>query len=263
MLAAIAGSITFQAWENRRVNLRRVQVDEGVLRIAQHVRVGRTRIGTDVSGPVCIYAQVRVSHGTVVYLRGEARVVAPTHFAVFLPPFTIVHAVLERCEVASTALAFRPFRHAVLPRVPLLLVEPAYGPSLSVDQALGELSTRKTVRLGPDGYAAPVASQAKVILDREYATPLGIARIAERLHVSPAVLSRAFHSAYGMPPVGYRHHLRIMDALIRFAEGAVPIEVFQDVGFDDLSRFYKIFRKVACAPPGSYRPPLPSRNAKT
>jgi AraC-like DNA-binding protein len=65
-----------------------------------------------------------------------------------------------------------------------------------------------------------------------------------------------------MPPVRYRHHVRIMDALMQFAEGAAPAQVFQDVGFDDLSRFYKIFRKVTCAPPGSYRPAR-SRIAKT
>jgi methylphosphotriester-DNA--protein-cysteine methyltransferase len=53
-----------------------------------------------------------------------------------------------------------------------------------------------------------------------------------------------------------------MDALMRLAEGEAPVDVFQDVGFDDLSRFYKIFRKVACATPGKYRPPR-SRNAKT
>lgn len=58
--------------------------------------------------------------------------------------------------------------------------------------------------------------------------------------------------AYGMPPVRYRHQVRVMDALMRFAEGAVPADVFQDVGFEDLSRFYKIFRTVACAPPGAY-----------
>lgn len=49
---------------------------------------------------------------------------------------------------------------------------------------------------------------------------------------------------------------------MRLADGAVPVDVFQDVGFDDLSRFYKIFRRVACAAPGSYRP-IQSKNAKT
>lgn len=49
---------------------------------------------------------------------------------------------------------------------------------------------------------------------------------------------------------------------MQFAEGALPAAVFQNVGFDDLSRFYKIFRKVSCAPPGAYRPAR-SRTAKT
>jgi AraC-like DNA-binding protein len=107
-----------------------------------------------------------------------------------------------------------------------------------------------------------LATNGKAIIDREYATSLEIGRLAARLQTSPAVLSRVFREAYGMPPVRYRHHVRIMDALIQFAEGAVPADVFQEVGFDDLSRFYKIFRKVACAAPGSYRA-VRSRNAKT
>jgi AraC-like DNA-binding protein len=107
-----------------------------------------------------------------------------------------------------------------------------------------------------------LAASGKAVIDREYGSSLEIGRIAARLRTSPAVFSRAFREAYGMPPVRYRHHVRIMDALTRFAEGAVPADVFQDVGFDDLSRFYKIFRKVTCAAPGVYRPGR-SRNAKT
>jgi methylphosphotriester-DNA--protein-cysteine methyltransferase len=80
--------------------------------------------------------------------------------------------------------------------------------------------------------------------------------------VSPALLSRTFKGDYGVPPVHYRHQVRIVDALTRLAGGDVPADVFQDVGFNDLSRFYKIFRKLACAAPGAYRSGR-SRNAKT
>ena len=116
--------------------------------------------------------------------------------------------------------------------------------------------------VGRDRDPAPLALAAKALIDREYGAPLEITRVAARLHVSPAALSRAFRRTYGMPPVRYRHHVRILDALMQFAEGAAPAQVFQDVGFDDLSRFYKIFRKVTCAPPGQYRPAA-SRIAKT
>jgi AraC-like DNA-binding protein len=80
--------------------------------------------------------------------------------------------------------------------------------------------------------------------------------------VSPGVLSRAFKDDYGVPPVRYRHQVRIVDALTRLASGDAPADVFQDVGFNDLSRFYKVFRKLACATPGAYRSGR-SRNAKT
>jgi AraC-like DNA-binding protein len=75
-------------------------------------------------------------------------------------------------------------------------------------------------------------------------------------------MSRTFRNAYGLPPVRYRHHVRIMDALLRFAAGAAPADVSLDVGFEDLSRFYKVFRRLVCGVPGAYRPRR-SRNAKT
>ena len=79
---------------------------------------------------------------------------------------------------------------------------------------------------------------------------------------APTAHSAILARAYGIPPVRYRHHVRVMDALMRFADGALPADVSQDVGFEDLSRFYKVFRRITCAPPGSYRPRR-SRIAKT
>jgi hypothetical protein len=50
-----------------------------------------------------------------VYVHGETRISAPRHFTVFLPPFAIVQVLLERCDVTSIALAFRPTIHDRLP----------------------------------------------------------------------------------------------------------------------------------------------------
>jgi len=245
------------------VNRRIVQIEQGVLRIDQRICIPRREIGTDVSGPACIYAHVQVARGTVMYVHGGTRIPAPTCFDVFLPPFALVQASLERCDVTSAAFAFRPLTSHTLPLQPILLSASAGRPPRSADDVLRRLhAAEEAVDVGRSLDPAPLARAAKAILDAEYGTPLEIARIAERLHASPAVLSRVFRRAYGMPPVRYRHQVRIMDALVRLADGALPADVFQDVGFDDLSRFYKIFRKVACAAPGSYRPAR-SRNAKT
>jgi len=240
-----------------------VQVERGSLRIEQRLRIARVEIGTDASGPTCIYAVVRVSGGKVRYRCGSSLVCAPRRFHVFLPPFEIVQASLERCSATSIALSFRPEASDDLPRQPVLIPTDDLSVPDSSAEALDKL--RRTTAVIPVGRArdpAPLAATAKAIIDREYAGPLEIADVAARLHTSPAVLSRTFRHAYGIPPVRYRHHVRVMDALMQFAEGALPAAVFQNVGFDDLSRFYKIFRKVSCAPPGAYRPAR-SRTAKT
>lgn len=62
-------------------------------RVEQRLRISREQTGTDVSGPVCIHATVRVKPGRVVYVHGETRIAAPRHFTVFLPPFAIVQAL--------------------------------------------------------------------------------------------------------------------------------------------------------------------------
>lgn len=239
-----------------------VQVEPGLLRVEQRLRIPGAEIGTDVSGPACVYAVVHVRRGSVVYQHGGVRVRAPRCFALCLPPFGIVQASLERCDVMSVALAFRPLPSDELPPHPVLLAEDGPAPESRIE-ALERIRTASTLaNVARDRRPAPLAANAKGIVDRKYGEPLEIGRIAARLRVSPAVLSRTFRHAYGMPPVRYRHHVRVMDALMQLADGAAPAQVFQAVGFDDLSRFYKIFRKVTCAPPGSYRPAR-SRSAKT
>ena len=239
-----------------------IQVEPGLLRIDQHLRVSGVETGTDVSGPTCIYAAVHVRRGVVTYQHGDTYVRAPRDFALFLPPFGIVQASLGRCDVTSRAVAFRPLPGDEFPRHPVLVAGAATVARSRADALERIHAAPSMTSIGRERDAGRVPANAKAIIDREYGARLEIARIAARLQVPPAVLSRTFRRTFGMPPVRYRHHVRVMDALMQFAEGAAPVQVFQDVGFDDLSRFYKIFRKVTCAPPGSYRP-VPSRNAKT
>ena len=240
---------------------RTIHAEHGVLRIDQRLRVGDREIGTDVSGPVCVYSRIDIARGTVAYLSGDARVVVPGRCELFLPPFSIVQASLERCDVTTTAIAFRTKDRFPLEAV--LLPAGDGGPVRSPEDALERLRLASSVApIGRAPKPAPLPARTKAIIDAEYATALEIGRIAARLRTSPDVLSRTFRKAFGMPPVRYRHHVRIVDALMQFADGGAPAEVFQDVGFDDLSRFYKIFRKVACAAPGAYRQGR-SRTAKT
>jgi AraC-like DNA-binding protein len=215
----------------------------GIVRVDQRLCIADREIGTDVSGPAVIHAEVRVLSGTVSYIRGDTLLRAPDSFTIVLPPFSVVQAWLEQCDVIVTGAAFRPAAGSLLPATPLLLPD-----GVEIGRALVP-------------NAASLA--AKRLLDREYAsTAVTIAAVARAAGTSASALSRAFKRSYGITPVRYRHHLRVMDALLRLAAGSAPLDVSQDVGFEDLSRFYSIFRRVACSAPGPYRPAL-SKNAKT
>jgi AraC-like DNA-binding protein len=47
--------------------------------------------------------------------------------------------------------------------------------------------------------------------------------------------------------------LRVADATFRLSKGEPIIEISQDVGYNDLSRFYKQFRKSTNTSPGACR----------
>jgi AraC-like DNA-binding protein len=62
-----------------------------------------------------------------------------------------------------------------------------------------------------------LARSAKSFIDMEYAGLVRIGQLATRLRTSPAGLSRAFVRAYGIPPVRYRHHVRVGNAAVSCA----------------------------------------------
>lgn len=235
----------------------------GLLRIRQRVQVRGSEPGADTTGPYWVFALVEVHSGTLQYLHGSERVVPPwPRFAVFMSPWSIVRTVPSSCVVSTAALASsarlfeRALAHAVAWRwnggeLPTTIE--------GVAQAVSRRSSCVNVSREVDPTLA--ARRSKRIIDASYCRPVTLASVAAQARLSPSVLSRSFKRAYGMPPVEYRHRLRVMDAMFRLAAGGEILTVLQDVGFGDASRFYSHFRSLLCAPPGRYS--ARSRNAKT
>ena len=53
-----------------------------------------------------------------------------------------------------------------------------------------------------------------------------------------------------MTPIDYCHRVRAMDASSRLMKGEQIIDVSLDVGYNDLGRFYKQFRRRMKSSPG-------------
>jgi AraC-like DNA-binding protein len=107
---------------------------------------------------------------------------------------------------------------------------------------------------------------AKDLIDRRYAEPLDVTRIAEEAFASTAHFSRSFKRAFGEPPHRYLLRRRIERAkeLLRETELSVT-EVSLEVGFRSLGSFSTGFRDLVGEPPSRYArrwrangaPPIP------
>jgi AraC-like DNA-binding protein len=100
---------------------------------------------------------------------------------------------------------------------------------------------------------SPLSRKAKGLIASNYRHDVAVADIAAELGVSHAHLTRQFKRDFGLTPVGYRHRLRVSDAMGRLSQGEKIVDVGYEVGFNDTKRFYDDFRKVTGTSPGKCR----------
>jgi AraC-like DNA-binding protein len=120
------------------------------------------------------------------------------------------------------------------------------------------------------GYGVEAAEasvrEAKAYMEEHYAEPLRVADLAARVHLGVRQFTARFKRAYGETPIRYLTRLRVAAAqhlLCSTRKGVA--EIAREVGYENLSHFYRTFVQHAGVPPGRYRqqPPdvLPPRSA--
>jgi len=97
------------------------------------------------------------------------------------------------------------------------------------------------------------------LIAERYATALDQAEVAGAIHLSPSSFSRFFKRMTGRTFVAYAHELRIADACRRLAEGPQSItDICFDCGFENVSNFNRVFRRLRGVSPREYRRSLGS-----
>jgi AraC-like DNA-binding protein len=183
---------------------------------------------------------------------GEVRPHGP-RFGVFYPPFTLV-----RCFVANVRGSVRGIGSVEdipgLPKMPFIFETDFDRDFDGLDDAIGVLDAGRDRRsIEVNTKPSLVSLRAKRLIDENYLVYPSIGRIAGRLRVSPEHLSRQFKRDYGLSPSAYLHQLRVAEATFRLSLGEEIVDISGDVGYNDLSRFYKQFRKTTRTSPAVCR----------
>jgi AraC-like DNA-binding protein len=181
---------------------------------------------------------------------------ARKRFGVFYPSFSITQSCIRsfKGRVRGVGAVESLDR---LPREPFIFDTRHTGKFTDSRQALDvidEASNRRTIEVNTK--PSLVTIKAKRLIDENYLVFPSISRIAGRLKVSPEHLSRTFKQDLGLTPSQYLRKLRVADATFRLSQGEQIIDISHDVGYNDLSRFYKQFRKTTNTSPGACRETL-------
>ncbi|HVE58547.1 MAG TPA: AraC family transcriptional regulator [Pyrinomonadaceae bacterium] len=174
-----------------------------------------------------------------------------TQLAIFYPPFTITRPCFKRVKARLKGIAGISGLPAEFSKKPFVFETDFAKTPKNAAQIVEILNSSRNARfVDANPKASLLSLKAKKLIDENYQIFPSIARIAARLKVSHEHLTRQFKKDFGLSPNAYLHQLRIADATFRLSQGEPIIDVSGDVGYNDLSRFYKQFRKSTTKSPG-------------
>lgn len=227
----------------------------GLVWIEEEMQIEGRLPGGFVTGAGWMFELHTLHRGTVSFVQDGASVAVDAgRFGLFFAPFSITAVEFE--DVWTTWVGV-----AGAGRVPgaresrSVLIEvasparPANARELFalLDAPRGCRSIERATR------PSTLSRRAKSVLDESYRSSDPISALAARLNVSHPHLARQFKRDYGTSPVAYRHSLRASEASQKLSLGEQIIDVSGDVGYNDLGRFYKQFRKLLKTSPGRCR----------
>lgn len=189
------------------------------------------------------------------YFLSDGMAVKPKskRFGVYYPSFTIVRSFVKNLRGKVRGVGrVEPLDE--LPSKPIIFETDFKDKFTTVKQASQVIRSGRNIRsIEVNSDPSILSLRAKRLIDENYSVYPSIARIADKLTVSHAHLSRQFKQDFQMSPSEYLHNLRAADATFRLSLGQEIIDISHDVGYNDLSRFYKQFKKQTATSPAACR----------
>ncbi|MEP7324142.1 MAG: AraC family transcriptional regulator [Saprospiraceae bacterium] len=102
--------------------------------------------------------------------------------------------------------------------------------------------------------------QAKLFIDNNFAEPINLNQIADEAYFSKFHFMRIFKMTYGKTPHQYLTSVRIEKAKLLLKEQIPIAEVCFTVGFNSVSSFTGLFKRITSMAPSTYQQQQVQRN---
>lgn len=230
-------------------------LSDGSYLFQDQLRVDGFLAPTIITSTAWLLEFYHLTRGEMYCWSGTKRLEPETRkFGILYPPFSIAKPCFKNTRTKLWGLAGNHRLPDDIPNTPTLFGSNFSEVPSGVEQAIAIIRAG-TQPQAVAAYPSPslLSLKAKRLIDENYFDYPSITRIAERLGVSLEHLSRQFKHDYELTPSSYLRQLRLADVPLQLARGEEIVNISEKAGFNDLSRFYKQFRKTTRTSPGACR----------
>lgn len=220
--------------------------ENGAMWLNQRVEVDGEFSDHLVTGPTAILEYIQIKRGSLCIGNSQKQ----GSVALLLPAFSVTPVRYANVATEAVAILFKPGAQKQNERTAVLFETNGHQMPPDARTLLQLLASTKSLPADIPVAPSTLSLSAKKMLDENYKDRPSIAKIASALGVSHSHLARRFKSDFGMAPMEYCHRLRVAAATWMLSSGEKILKVSMDVGYEDLSRFYKQFRKITSHSPG-------------
>jgi two-component system response regulator YesN len=105
-----------------------------------------------------------------------------------------------------------------------------------------------------------IVNKMIAVIKKDYAQPLTIKDLSDKMNINPIYAGQLFKKETNLLFNDYLSIIRIRKAMEQLANSnRIIVDISENVGYQDTSQFYKVFKKITGLSPSEFRAMLPSK----
>lgn len=240
------------------------KISNGIYDLKRQLSVKKEVVGYDFTGPYWIFGKFELSRPNAWFRHNQEFLkVKNKQFTIWLPPYSMIEVTYKNVEVKADIILGRNLNDKINQESPCLFYPSSDNLSRGIDDIsrILQKNISNLYNISISNNTSILTDKCKKTIDKSFIHNIPISDVAKRCKTSHSQMTRSFKKDYGITPIFYRNWMRVMSASFLLLEQTKIADTQGLVGFEDLSRFNKQFKKITHSTPKQFKAKKKSKNA--